>query len=104
LGLVGFLRQPGNRVAWWLVDVGVAFGCDVALGDVFLPMAESHWGVTSSITATIGQYHAKRPASLKLTGRFSADRAGVTTALQRLFTYVSLPLPGMLLADESHVT
>ena len=53
IGLVGFLRQPGNRVAWWLVGVGVAFGCDVALGDVFLPMAENHWGVTSSITAAI---------------------------------------------------
>ena len=53
IGLVGFLRQPENRVAWWLVGVGVAFGCDVALGDVFLPMAENHWGVTSSITAAI---------------------------------------------------
>ena len=53
IGLVGFLRQPGNRVAWWLVGVGVAFGCDVALGDVFLPMAENHWGVASSITAAI---------------------------------------------------
>ncbi len=53
IGLVGFLRQPGNRVAWWLVGVGVAFGCDVALGDVFLPIAENHWGVTSSITAAI---------------------------------------------------
>ena len=53
IGLVGFLRQPENRVVWWLVGVGVAFGCDVALGDVFLPMAENHWGVTSSITAAI---------------------------------------------------
>ena len=53
IGLVGFLRQPGNRVAWWLVGVGVAFSCDVALGDVFLPMAENHWGVASSITAAI---------------------------------------------------
>ena len=35
---------------------------------------------------------AKRPASLKLAGRFSADHAGVTTAFQRLFTY--LPMPG----------
>ena len=42
-----------NRVVWWLVGVGVAFGCDVALGDVFLPMAENHWGATSSITAAI---------------------------------------------------
>ena len=53
IGLAGFLRQPGNRVAWWLVGVGVAFGCDVALGDVFLPMAENHWGAASSITAAI---------------------------------------------------
>ena len=53
IGLIGFLRQPGNRVAWWLVGVGAAFGCDVALGDVFLPMAENHWGATSSITAAI---------------------------------------------------
>jgi signal transduction histidine kinase len=53
LGVAGFLRQPENRMVWWLVGVGVAFGCDVALGDVFLPMAESHWGVTSSATAAI---------------------------------------------------
>ena len=53
IGLLGFLRQPENRVAWWLVGVGVAFGCEMALGDVFLPMAENHWGVTSSITAAI---------------------------------------------------
>jgi hypothetical protein len=53
LGVAGFLRQPKNRMVWWLVGVGVAFGCDVALGDVFLPMAENHWGVTSSITAAI---------------------------------------------------
>jgi signal transduction histidine kinase len=53
LGVVGFLRQPENRLVWWLIGVGVAFGCDVALGDVFLPMAENHWGVTSSATAAI---------------------------------------------------
>jgi len=53
LGVVGFLRQPENRMVWWLIVVGAAFGCDVALGDVFLPMAESHWGVTSSVTAAI---------------------------------------------------
>jgi signal transduction histidine kinase len=53
LGVAGFLRRPENRMVWWLVGVGVAFGCDAALGDVFLPMAESHWGVTSSTTAAI---------------------------------------------------
>ena len=53
LGVVGFLRQPENRMVWWLVGVGAAFGCDTALGDVFLPMAETHWGVTSSATEAI---------------------------------------------------
>ena len=53
LGVAGFLRQPENRMVWWLVGVGAAFGCDTALGDVFLPMAETHWGVTSSATEAI---------------------------------------------------
>jgi signal transduction histidine kinase len=53
LGVAGFLRQPENRMVWWLVGVGAAFSCDAALGDVFLPMAENHWGVTSSVTAAI---------------------------------------------------
>lgn len=53
LGVAGFLRQPENRMVWWLVGVGAAFACETALGDVFLPMAESHWGVTSSVTAVI---------------------------------------------------
>lgn len=44
IGLAGFWRQPQNRVVWWLVGVGAAFGCDVAIGDVFLPLAENHWG------------------------------------------------------------
>ena len=48
------LRRP---VVWWLVGVGVAFGCDVALEDVFLPLAENHWGATSSITAAIALLH-----------------------------------------------
>ena len=43
VGGIGFLRRPENRVVWWLVGVGAGFGCDVALGDVFLPMAENHW-------------------------------------------------------------
>jgi signal transduction histidine kinase len=53
LGVTGFLRQPENRMVWWLVGAGAAFGCETALGDVFLPMAENHWGVTSSVTAAI---------------------------------------------------
>ena len=53
LGVAGFLRQPENRMVWWLVGVGTAFSCETALGDVFLPMAENHWGVTSSVTAAI---------------------------------------------------
>ena len=53
LGVAGFLRQPENRMVWWLVGLGVAVGCDTALGDVFLPMAENHWGVTASATAAI---------------------------------------------------
>ena len=57
IGLVGYLRQPRRPVVWWLVGVGVAFGCDVALGDVFLPLAENHWGATSSITAAIALLH-----------------------------------------------
>ncbi len=53
LGVAGFLRQPENRMVWWLVGLGVALGYDSALGDVFLPMAENHWGVTASATAAI---------------------------------------------------
>jgi signal transduction histidine kinase len=52
VGAIGFLRRPENRVVWWLVGVGAAFGAQVALGDVFLPMAERHWGTGSSMTAT----------------------------------------------------
>jgi hypothetical protein len=50
IGLIGYLRQPGRPVVWWLVGVGVAFGCNIALGDVFLPLAAEHWGSTSSVT------------------------------------------------------
>ena len=32
IGLIAYLRQPGRPVVWWLVGVGVAFGCNVALG------------------------------------------------------------------------
>ena len=53
IGLIAYLRQPGRPVVWWLVCVGVAFGCDIALGDVFLPLAAEHWGITSSVTAAI---------------------------------------------------
>ncbi len=40
-------------MVWWLVGVGAAFGASTALGDVFLPMAERHWGTGSSMTAII---------------------------------------------------
>ena len=77
IGLVGFLRQPENRVVWWLVGLGVAFGCDVALGDVFLPMAENHWGVTSSFTAAIAL----------LDHWFAVDGAVAAVGLVGLFPY-----------------
>ena len=57
IGVIGYLRRPSRPVVWWLVGVGVAFGCDIALGDVFLPLAENHWGATSSITAAIALLH-----------------------------------------------
>ena len=53
VGAIGFLRRPENRVVWWLVGVGAAFGAQTALGDVFLPMAERHWGTGASITALV---------------------------------------------------
>lgn len=53
IGAIGFLRRPDNRVVWWLVGVGAAFGAETALGDVFLPMAERHWGTGASVTAMI---------------------------------------------------
>jgi hypothetical protein len=79
LGLVGYLRQPGNPVVWWLVGVGVAFGCDIALGDVLLPLAEDHWGATSSITAAIALLHqwagaAAPVAGVGLVGLFPSGR------------------------------
>jgi signal transduction histidine kinase len=79
IGLVGYLRQPRNPVVWWLVGVGVAFGCDIALGDVFLPLAEDHWGTTSSITAAIALLHqwcgaAAPVAGVGLVGLFPSGR------------------------------
>ena len=53
IGLIGYLRQHRRPVVWWLVGVSTAFGCSVALGDVFLPLAEDHLGATSSVTAAI---------------------------------------------------
>src|ERR1700749_131145 len=53
LGVAGVLRQPENRMVWWLVGVGAAFGWGTALGGVVLPMAENRWGVTSSATEAI---------------------------------------------------
>ena len=79
IGLVGYLRRPRSPVVWWLVGVGVAFGCDVALGDVFLPLAEDHWGTTSSITAAIALLHqwcgaAAPVAGVGLVGLFPSGR------------------------------
>ncbi len=79
IGLVGYLRRPGSPVVWWLVGVGVAFGCDIALGDVFLPLAEEHWGTTSSITAAIALLHqwaapAAPVAGVGLIGLFPSGR------------------------------
>ena len=79
IGLVGYLRQPRRPVVWWLVGVSVAFGCDVALGDVFLPLAENHWGATSSITAAIALLHqwcgaAAPVAGVGLVGLFPSGR------------------------------
>ena len=53
IGLIGFVRRPENRVVWWLLGVAVLFGCEVALGDLFLPMVENHLGVTSPVTAAL---------------------------------------------------
>ena len=53
IGAIAFLRRPENRVVWWLVGVGAAFGAQTALGDVFLPMAIRHWGTGASMTALI---------------------------------------------------
>ena len=53
VGLIAFLRRPENRVVWWLVGVGAAFGASTALGDVFLPMAIRHWGAGASVTALV---------------------------------------------------
>ena len=79
LGVAGFLRQPENRMVWWLVGVGAAFSCETALGDVFLPMAENHWGVTSSVTAAIALLEhwsavAGPVAGLGLFGLFPSGR------------------------------
>jgi signal transduction histidine kinase len=79
IGLAGYLRQPGRPVTWWLVGTGAAFGCDLSIGDVFLPMAENHWGVTSPATATIALVHhwlavAAPVAAVGLIGLFPSGR------------------------------
>jgi hypothetical protein len=68
LGVAAYLRRPGLPVVWWLVAAGVTFGCDVPLGDVFLPMAAEHWGVTSSATAAIALLHQWLGAAAPITG------------------------------------
>jgi signal transduction histidine kinase len=79
VGLIGYLRRPSHRVVWWLLSVGVAFGGDVAIGDVFLPMAERHWGTGSPGTvavALLGQWLAAGTAvaSVGLVGLFPSGR------------------------------
>jgi signal transduction histidine kinase len=79
IGLIAYLRQPGRPVVWWLVGVGVAFGCNVALGDVFLPLAAEHWGTTSSATAAIALLYlwfgvAAPVAGVGLVGLFPSGR------------------------------
>jgi signal transduction histidine kinase len=79
IGLAGYLRQPGRPVTWWLADTGAAFAGDVSIGDVFLPMAENHWGVTSPATATIALAHhwiaiAAPVAAVGLIGLFPSGR------------------------------
>jgi signal transduction histidine kinase len=79
IGLIGYLRQPGRPVVWWLVGVGVAFGCNIALGDVFLPLAAEHWGSTSSVTAAIALLYlwfavAAPVAGVGLVGLFPSGR------------------------------
>jgi len=79
IGLIGYLRQPGRPVVWWLVGVGVAFGCSIALGDVFLPLAAERWGSTSSVTAAIALLYlwfgvAAPVAGVGLVGLFPSGR------------------------------
>ncbi len=79
IGVAAYLRQPGRPVTWWLVGTGAAFGGGLAVGDVFLPMAENHWGVTSPATATIALVHhwlavAAPVAAVGLIGLFPSGR------------------------------
>ena len=50
IGAAGLVRRPHSRVVWWLVGFGAAFSIEVALGDVFVPLAEQHWGYTAAGT------------------------------------------------------
>jgi signal transduction histidine kinase len=79
IGLAAYLRQPGRPVTWWLAGAGAAFGGDMAVGDVFLPMAENHWGITSPATATVALAHhwlavAAPVAAVGLIGLFPSGR------------------------------
>ena len=79
IGLIGYLRQPRRPVVWWLVGVSTAFGCSVALGDVFLPLAEDHLGATSSVIAAIALLQqwfavAAPVAGIGLIGLFPSGR------------------------------
>jgi DNA-binding CsgD family transcriptional regulator len=79
IGAIGFLRRPENRVVWWLVGVGAAFGAQTALGDVFLPMAERHWGTGASVTALVALLcqwagTANEVAAIGMIGLFPSGR------------------------------
>ncbi len=79
IGLAGYLRQPSRAVTWWLAGTAAAFCGDLSIGDVFLPMAENHWGVTAPATAAIALVHhwvaAGSPvAAVGLIGLFPSGR------------------------------
>ena len=109
VGLIGYLRRPGNRVVWWLVGFGAAFAAETVLGDSFLPMAENHWGTTSSITATIAlvrQWAGTGTAvsGIGLIGLFPSGRPErtyerVTIWSAGLLAFV-VPLLGAVTADD----
>jgi signal transduction histidine kinase len=78
IGAAGFLRRPHNRVVWWLVGFGAAFSIEVALGDVFVPLAEQHWGYTAPgtvLAALVGQW-AGTALAVALIGLFGLFPSG----------------------------
>jgi peptidoglycan/LPS O-acetylase OafA/YrhL len=78
IGAAGFLRRPENRVVWWLVGFSAAFGAEVALGDVFLPVAERHWGLGApgTVLAALLCQWAGTATSAALIGLFGLFPSG----------------------------